>query len=145
MPAVNLKALDLIFITHLHSDHVAGAGPLLHTAWTAGLTKPVTLFAARHRPLRRRFCQAMDFDIEIRIVDEGRPDIREHWFRSSNSAKARFLRNAASRFRRCASIIRRSPTVSRCVSSMGKNVVFSADTAFFPPLASFAKDAIPRP
>lgn len=41
---ISLKALDLIFITHLHSDHVLELGPLIHTAWTAGLATPVTVF-----------------------------------------------------------------------------------------------------
>ena len=75
---ISLKAIDLIFITHLHSDHVLELGPLLHTAWTAGLAKPVTLFGPPGTGhYWRRFCQAMEFDVEIRIVDEGRPDIRE--------------------------------------------------------------------
>jgi ribonuclease BN (tRNA processing enzyme) len=33
---LSLKKLDLILITHLHSDHVLELGPLLHTAWTSG-------------------------------------------------------------------------------------------------------------
>ena len=40
---LGLKTLDLIFITHLHSDHYLELGPLLHTAWTAGLATPVTV------------------------------------------------------------------------------------------------------
>ncbi|TIT33906.1 MAG: MBL fold metallo-hydrolase, partial [Mesorhizobium sp.] len=40
----SLKMLDLIFITHLHSDHLLELGPLIHTAWTAGLATPVTVF-----------------------------------------------------------------------------------------------------
>ncbi|TIP62377.1 MBL fold metallo-hydrolase, partial [Mesorhizobium sp.] len=41
---ISLKSLDLVFITHLHSDHVLELGPLIHTAWTAGLATPVTVF-----------------------------------------------------------------------------------------------------
>ena len=36
---VALKDIRHIFITHLHSDHYLELGPLLHTAWTAGLTR----------------------------------------------------------------------------------------------------------
>ncbi len=36
-----LKDLATIVITHLHSDHYLELGPLLHTAWTAGLKTPV--------------------------------------------------------------------------------------------------------
>ena len=33
-----------IFISHLHSDHYLELGPLLHTAWTAGLKTKVTVY-----------------------------------------------------------------------------------------------------
>ena len=41
---VALERLARIFITHLHSDHYLELGPLLHTAWTAGLRHPVDLW-----------------------------------------------------------------------------------------------------
>jgi MATE family multidrug resistance protein len=41
---MNLKALDLIFITHLHSDHVLELGALIHTAWTTGITTPIHVY-----------------------------------------------------------------------------------------------------
>jgi ribonuclease BN (tRNA processing enzyme) len=139
---VNLKTLDLVFITHLHSDHVLELGPLIHTAWTAGLATPVTVFG----PLGtghywRRFCQAMEFDIEIRIVDEGRPDIREMVsiveFGEGLMIEERGLKVVALRVDH--------PPVTDCFALRfehgGKSVVFSADTAFFPPLAGFAKGA----
>ena len=97
---VQLKTLDLVFITHLHSDHVLELGPLIHTAWTAGLAKPVAVYGPRG--LNRywwKFLQSMDFDIEIRIADEGRPDLRDlvsvHEFgegRSSPRAGSAFRR-----------------------------------------------------
>ena len=34
---MQLKDLSLIIISHLHSDHYLELGPLLHTAWTAGV------------------------------------------------------------------------------------------------------------
>ncbi|MEZ5910901.1 MAG: MBL fold metallo-hydrolase [Paracoccaceae bacterium] len=39
-----LKELGAIVITHLHSDHYLELGPLLHTAWTAGLNHGVTVW-----------------------------------------------------------------------------------------------------
>ncbi len=38
---VSLADLSRIFITHLHADHYLELGPLLHTAWLAGLATPV--------------------------------------------------------------------------------------------------------
>ena len=32
---MHLKTLELVFVTHLHSDHVLELGGLIHTAWTA--------------------------------------------------------------------------------------------------------------
>ncbi|MGO4837535.1 MBL fold metallo-hydrolase, partial [Rhizobiaceae sp. 2RAB30] len=73
-----LNAHDLVFITHLHSDHVLELGPLLHTAWTAGLARRVRVYGpAGTDHYWQRFLQSMEFDIEIRIGDEGRPDLRD--------------------------------------------------------------------
>ncbi|MCA0045567.1 MBL fold metallo-hydrolase [Mesorhizobium sp. B283B1A] len=139
---LSLKALDLIFITHLHSDHVLELGPLIHTAWTAGLATPVTIFGPPGTGhYWRRFCQAMEFDIEIRIADEGRPDIRElvsiDEFGEGDVLRQRGLKVSALRVDH--------PPVTDCFALRlehgGKSVVFSADTAFFPPLADFAQGA----
>ncbi|WP_164987083.1 MULTISPECIES: MBL fold metallo-hydrolase [Mesorhizobium] len=139
---ISLKALDLIFITHLHSDHVLELGPLVHTAWTAGLATPVTVFGPPGTGhYWRRFCQAVEFDIEIRIVDEGRPDIRElvlvSEFAEGHVLDQHGLKVTALRVHH--------PPVTDCFALRfehgSKSVVFSADTAFFPPLADFAKDA----
>ncbi|MER9307073.1 MBL fold metallo-hydrolase [Mesorhizobium sp. M0293] len=139
---VSLKALDQIFITHLHSDHVLELGPLIHTAWTAGLATPIGVFGPPGIDhYWRRFCQAMEFDIEIRIVDEGRPDIRELVsiveFGEGQMVEQRGLTVSALRVDH--------PPVTDCFALRfehgGKSVVFSADTAFFPPLADFARGA----
>jgi ribonuclease BN (tRNA processing enzyme) len=37
---MDLRSLDMVWITHLHSDHLLELGPLLHTAWTSGLSQP---------------------------------------------------------------------------------------------------------
>ncbi|MEI9404959.1 MBL fold metallo-hydrolase [Mesorhizobium argentiipisi] len=139
---ISLKALDLTFITHLHSDHVLELGSLIHTAWTAGLATPVTVFGPPGTGhYWQRFCQAMEFDIEIRIVDEGRPDIRDlitvEEFGEGSVLDERGLTVTALRVDH--------PPVTDCfalrVENGGRSVVFSADTAFFPPLAGFAKGA----
>lgn len=139
---IGLKALDLIFITHLHSDHVLELGPLVHTAWTAGLASPVSVYGPPGTGhYWRRFCQAMEFDIEIRIVDEGRPDIRElvsiNEFTEGLIVEQHGLEVSALRVDH--------PPVTDCFALRfehgGKGVVFSTDTAFFPPLADFAQGA----
>lgn len=139
---ISLKALDLVFITHLHSDHLLELGPLIHTAWTAGLATPVTVLGPPGiGHYWRRFCQAMEFDIEIRIADEGRPDILDMVsiveFGEGRVMEESGLKVSALRVDH--------PPVTDCFALRfehdGRSVVFSADTAYFPPLADFAKGA----
>ncbi len=139
---VSLKELDLVFVTHLHSDHVLELGGLLHTAWTTGLDHEVRVFGPPGTGhYWSRFAQAMEFDIEIRIADEGRPDIRElvriEEFSEGPVFEEDGLKVSALRVEH--------PPVTDCFAlrfdhAQG-SAVFSADTAYFPPLADFARDA----
>ncbi len=71
---VALTDLDAILITHLHSDHYLELGPLLHTAWTAGLNKPIPIYGPEGLDhYWAGFLNAMSFDVELRLRDEGRP------------------------------------------------------------------------
>jgi ribonuclease BN (tRNA processing enzyme) len=140
--SVDLKTLDMVFITHLHSDHVLELGALLHTAWTAGLKHPVSV----HGPpgldyYWQHFLQAMEFDVEIRITDEGRPDIRDLVSVTEYAEGPAFEENGLS-----VSALRVDhPPVSDCFALRfehgGRSVVFSSDTAYFPALGAFAAGA----
>jgi ribonuclease BN (tRNA processing enzyme) len=139
---LSLKALDLVFVTHLHSDHVLELGPLLHTAWTAGLNTAARVYGPPGTGhYWQRFCQAMEFDIEIRIADEGRPDIRDLVEIEEFSDGAAFEEGGL----RVSALRVDHPPVTDCFAlrfDHGANsVVFSSDTAFFPPLAGFAAKA----
>jgi ribonuclease BN (tRNA processing enzyme) len=71
LPFRNLRA---VFLTHQHSDHNAGYGPLLLLAWVAGLQPPVDTYGPP--PLARMtrlLLDAYEFDIKTRMKDEGRP------------------------------------------------------------------------
>jgi ribonuclease BN (tRNA processing enzyme) len=77
-----MRQLRAVFITHHHSDHNAGYGPLFLLGWVSGLT---TVDAYGPPPLvkmTRQLLDAYDFDITTRIADEGRaplaPLIRPH-------------------------------------------------------------------
>ncbi|QRY67469.1 MBL fold metallo-hydrolase [Ensifer sp. PDNC004] len=139
---VTLKTLDLIVITHLHSDHVLELGPLIHTAWTAGLSQPVRVFGpAGTQAYWHGFLQSMAFDVDIRIVDEGRPDLRALVevieFSEGEIFSEEGLTLSALRVDH--------PPVTDCFAlrfdHAEGSVVFSSDTAYFPPLADFAKGA----
>ena len=70
---VRISSLRHVFITHHHSDHNAEYGPLLLTAWGAGLRTSVDTWGPP--PLARMtelFFQMNDYDIRTRTEDEGR-------------------------------------------------------------------------
>jgi ribonuclease BN (tRNA processing enzyme) len=139
---MSLKALDLILITHLHSDHILELGPLIHTARTAGLATPVRVFGpAGTRDYWRNFLRAMAFDIDTRIDDEGRPDIRD-LVSIAEFGEGTVLEEGGLVV---TSLRVDHPPVTDCFALRfdqgGRSVVFSADTAFFPPLAGFAEGA----
>ncbi|WP_034815031.1 MBL fold metallo-hydrolase [Ensifer sp. BR816] len=139
---VSLKALDLIVVTHLHSDHVLELGPLIHTAWTAGLAHPVRVFGpAGTQACWQGFLQSMAFDIDIRIVDEGRPDLRRLVEVVEYSDGDVFSEDGLT-----VSALRVDhPPVTDCFALRFDHaegtVVFSSDTAYFPPLADLARGA----
>ena len=139
---LSLKGLDIVFVTHLHSDHVLELGPLIHTAWTAGLSTPVRVYGpAGLNRYWQGFVQSLEFDIETRIDDEGRPDLRDMVqvveFGEGDVMADAGLRVTALRVDH--------PPVTECFAlrfeHAGTSVVFSADTAFFLPLAEFSRGA----
>ncbi len=137
-----LPALRYTFITHHHSDHNAEWGLLAYNAWATGLRTPVDAYGpAGMRQLAQGFWDAYRFDIETRMADEGRPDLRKlvniHEYgegpvMAAGDVKVSALRNLHPPIKESFALKFEFP---------GKTVVFSGDTAYFPPLAAFAKGA----
>lgn len=139
---VRLTEIDLVFITHLHSDHYLELGPLIHTAWTAGLSRPVTVFGPPGlADYWRGFLASMAFDIAIRIEDEGRPPLSdlvdinmlaEGEVLSQDGLTVNALRNV-------------HPPIEESFAlrfeGNGKRIVLSGDTAFLPSLVPFSREA----
>lgn len=139
---LSLLDIDAVFITHLHSDHVIELGPLLYTAWTTGLTRPLRVFGPTGiRAYWDGFLDAMRFDHDIRIEDEGRTPIRDLIDVSVfDVGQLDPIGDIAVRaLRVCHPPV--TDTFALRFDAGGKSVVFSADTCYFPPLAEFAKDA----
>jgi len=139
---IPLELLRYIFITHHHSDHNLELGPLLYNAWASGLSTPVDVYGPNGlNALLAYYWKSNGFDMETRISDEGRPDLRRlvrpHEFTQGlvmnyDSIKVSSLRN------------HHPPVVESYALKFelgNKTVVFSGDTAFFPPLVEFAKGA----
>lgn len=137
-----LPALRYVFITHHHSDHNLELGPLLYNAWASGLRQHVDVYGpAGIQELVDAYWQSERFDIETRIADEGRPDLRRlvtaHTYTEGSvfadeNVKVTALRNV------------HPPVVESYALKFelgDQTVVFSGDTTYFPPLADFAKGA----
>lgn len=135
---MSLKQLDLIFITHLHSDHILEIGPLVHTAWTTGLASPVTIFGPKGLAAYwDGFLASMVFDIDLRIADEGRPDPRAFVTIIEYDEGPLPVEGVTVTALRV-----KHPPVTDCFAlrfqAGGWSVCLSADTTYFPPLAEFA-------
>lgn len=139
---MQLRDLTTIFITHMHSDHYLELGPLIHTAWTAGLKSPVKVYGP-HGLARywNKFIESMSDDIDLRIQDEGRPDLeslvsvhvlKQGTVLDDGTIKVDAMKNE------------HPPLVETFALSFrtdDAHVVFSGDTTYLPSLAEFANGA----
>lgn len=139
---MQLKDLSLIFISHLHSDHYLELGPLLHTAWTAGLQSRVDIYGpAGIDVCWEGFLASMKADIDLRIEDEGRPDLRDlvaiHVINSGKVMERGGVTVTAIRNEHPPLI----DTFALSFKTDNTHVVFSGDTAPIEALEDFAKGA----
>jgi len=140
---INLSSLKYIFITHHHSDHNLELGPLLYNAWISGLKEPVHVYAPTGLiSLLSLYWQSNRFDIEIRIKDEGRPDIRELVIGHEYS-EGSVVSN--SDFQVFAMKNIHPPVIESYALNFRlgneKKIVFSGDTAYCPALVPFSSEA----
>ena len=139
---VPLTGLDAIIVTHLHSDHYLELGPLLHTAWTAGLARRVPVYGPRGLDAYwDAFLRSMDADIALRIADEGRPPLADlvdvevlstSGGLSIDTVAVDAIRNDHPPLRDSFALRFRGE---------GKTVVLSGGTAFLPAMIEFAAGA----
>ena len=142
-----LTGLTDIFVTHCHSDHVLEFGELLHTAWTAGLDRPVSVFGPPEiATIWRQFCEMMRFDITIRMADEGRMPFAALAQINIIDAKTPDPIRLVDDGGLTVSALRNDhpPVVDSYAlrfDADGKSITFSGDTRYLPSLAGFAKNS----
>lgn len=138
---VDLRTLDLVLITHLHSDHVLELGPLLHTAWTTGLARPIRVFGpAGIDGYWQGFLASMAVDNAIRVADEGRTPLTE-LVDLATYAEGEVLDEPGFVLR---ALDVPHPPITPCFALRidgSRSIVLSGDTAYHPPLAAFAQGA----
>jgi len=140
---IPLQQVRTILITHHHSDHILELGPLLYNIWACGLHGPIDVWGPP--PLQQiidGFFQSMMYDIDIRIEDEERADLRKlvrvHEFEAPG---VMFETNGV----RVSAIKVRHPPLTRAYAyrfdAHDRSIVLSGDTTFFPGMLAFAKGA----
>lgn len=138
-----LPQLRYVFITHHHSDHELEYGNLLYAAWASGLNHPVDSYGPPGlEQMTRDFLALNRIDIDTRIQDEGKPDLR----RLIQAHDIRNLDRVFSNDQVTVSAMRSlhppfTDSYGFKFAFDGKTVVFSGDTAYNPKLAEFAKGA----
>ncbi|HYJ47115.1 MAG TPA: MBL fold metallo-hydrolase [Pyrinomonadaceae bacterium] len=140
---VALNRLRYIFITHHHSDHDLEYGPLFYNAWVTGLPVRVDAYGpVGLEKMTRDFFSYMKFDIDTRIVDEGRPDPRKLLAAHDFNKPGVVLLNDDVKVSTCRV---RHPPITEAYAyrfdAKDRSVVISGDTTYAPELAEFAKGA----
>src|ERR1700722_10211232 len=132
-----------ILITHHHSDHILELGPLIYNIWAAGLREPVDVWGPP--PLRQiveGFLQSMRYDIDIRIDDEGRADLRKLVRVHEFEANGRMVESDAVRISAVKVIHPPLPhAYAYRFDVPDRSIVLSGDTAVCRELIAFAQGA----
>jgi ribonuclease BN (tRNA processing enzyme) len=140
---VALETLRYIFLTHMHSDHNLEYGPLVYNAWAGGLKHRVDAYGPS--TLNRQtaaFFDSMKFDIDVRIDDEGRPDLRQLIAPHEFDANGLVMENADVRV--TATRVRHPPIKDAFAfrfDTADRSVVISGDTNYSPELIALAQGA----
>jgi len=139
---IPLDKTRYIFITHHHSDHTLDYGPLIYNAWMTG--QPVKIDSYGPQGLTEMtdaFFRSQKLDIDVRIKDEGRPDIRKFVFPHDINDNL-VLKNDDVKV---TAVKVRHPEVENAYAyrfeTSDRTIVISGDTTYSPELIQLAKGA----
>jgi ribonuclease BN (tRNA processing enzyme) len=140
---VGLNTLRYVFITHHHSDHNLDYGNLVYDAWAAGLRAPVDSYGPPPiKAMTEAYFQLNRFDIETRIADEGRPDLRKLVTAHEFAEPGIVMQNADVKV--TSARVRHPPIVHAYAyrfDAADRAIVISGDTTYSPELIALAKGA----
>jgi ribonuclease BN (tRNA processing enzyme) len=140
---IAVNRLRYLLITHHHSDHNLEFGPLLYNAWITGIPTHIDAYGPPGlSKMAHDFFEYEKFDIDTRIVDEGRPDPRKLLTVHEFSKPGVVLENEDVKVSSCRV---RHPPITQAYAyrfdARDRSIVISGDTAYAPELAEFAKGA----
>jgi ribonuclease BN (tRNA processing enzyme) len=140
---LQLNTLRNVLITHHHSDHNLDLGNLMYNAWISGLNAPIHVYGPPPiRAMVKANWELDKFDIETRIVDEGRPDLRRMVNVHEFNRPGMVLQNADVKV--TAARVRHPPITQAYgyrFDAADRSIVISGDTAFSPELVELARGA----
>ncbi|KJC61850.1 beta-lactamase [Bradyrhizobium sp. LTSPM299] len=140
---VPLESVKYIFISHHHSDHNLEYGNLVYNAWATGLSTPIHSFGPNGiEAMTKTYWELNKFDIETRIEDEGRPDLRKLLIAKDITEDGVVLQTddvKVTAFRTPHPPI--TDNFAYKFKTPDGTIVFSSDTAYNPKLAEFAHGA----
>jgi len=139
---VDLREVDLVLITHLHSDHYLELGAFFHTAWVGGLSRPIPVIGPTGLgAFWAGFQAAMASDISLRVEDEGRCDfaalaqlsaLQDGVVLDEGGLKISAMRNVHPPI---------DESYALCFEAEGRKIVLSGDTTYFDGMIDFADGA----
>src|SRR5437588_846445 len=133
---VALNTVRYVFITHHHSDHNLEFGPLLHNSWVTGLPMQVDAYGPPGlNQLTRSFFDSMKIDIDTRMADEGRPDLRRMVTTHDVERAGVVVQN--DRMKITAALVRHPPFAHAFAyrfDASDRSIVISGDTTYAPAL-----------
>ena len=144
---IPLGRIDVLFLTHLHSDHVVGIPDLLLTGWlTSPFGRRKGNFVVRGpkgtKSMMDYMVKAFEGDINIRVADQGfsrvgvTPDAKD--IVPGPVYDEAGIKVTAIEVNHGAKI---KPAFGYRIDYKGRSVVLSGDTKYHPPLAAAAKGA----
>ena len=140
---VRLEAVRYVFITHHHSDHNLEYGPLIYNGWAGGGPARVDTYGPPGlKNLTTAFFESMKIDIETRIADEGRPDLRTRVTPHEIEKGGPVLEHDDVKV---TAVKVPHPQIEHAFAyrfdARDRSIVISGDTAYSPALAELAKGA----
>ena len=79
LPALRARAIGVVFLTHLHSDHTIGLADVIHTGWVDERPGPLLLFGPRGtKSMAEHLTKAYERDIRVRTEGD-QPHTPDGW------------------------------------------------------------------